>query len=198
MGEVLFWTLRECLLEDYTDEVDSAWTKVYSRVLITLVPSSVKFEMQSKLRQLAKIKGTYDDDLIVSAGCNKPKVTNEKNSKSPRSLPATPTRMRGGESSSLLKSSPSADAACRPPPSQRSIGELDIATMTAANKTKQHHASSTFPFNRNDNEDDDEDELLSSVAPTESVASCTPKESALSSPVPTKSSSCNFVRQARW
>lgn len=47
VGEVLFWTVRRCLGEAYTPEVQLIWTKVVSRMLKIMVPCAVAFELQS-------------------------------------------------------------------------------------------------------------------------------------------------------
>jgi hemoglobin-like flavoprotein len=47
VGEVLFWTVRRCLGEAYTPDVQLIWTKVVSRMLKIMIPCAVAFELQS-------------------------------------------------------------------------------------------------------------------------------------------------------
>ena len=47
VSEVLFWTVRRCLGEAYTPEVQRIWTKVVSRMLKIMVPCAVAFELQT-------------------------------------------------------------------------------------------------------------------------------------------------------
>lgn len=47
MGEVLFWALRLVIgYEVYTDEMHSAWVKVYSRMLRVIVPVAIAWELE--------------------------------------------------------------------------------------------------------------------------------------------------------
>lgn len=47
MGEVLFWSIKQCIgAELYTPDVHVAWIKVYSRMLKTMVPVAVAYEMK--------------------------------------------------------------------------------------------------------------------------------------------------------
>lgn len=47
VGEVLFWALRLVIgYEVYTDEMHSAWVKVYSRMLRVIVPVAIAWELE--------------------------------------------------------------------------------------------------------------------------------------------------------
>eukprot|EP00981_Chlorochromonas_danica_P001062 scaffold243_cov163-Ochromonas_danica.AAC.15 len=47
VGEVLFWAIRQCIgVESYTNEVHQAWVKIYSRMLRTMVPVAVAYELR--------------------------------------------------------------------------------------------------------------------------------------------------------
>lgn len=47
VGEVLFWALRLVVgTEAYTDELHSAWVKVYSRMLRVIVPVAISWELE--------------------------------------------------------------------------------------------------------------------------------------------------------
>mmetsp|Transcript_6195 Transcript_6195/g.9345 ORF Transcript_6195/g.9345 Transcript_6195/m.9345 type:complete len:207 (+) Transcript_6195:119-739(+) len=45
VGDVLFYTLRKVLGDDYTDEVDIVWKKIYSGMLRIIVPLVIAYEM---------------------------------------------------------------------------------------------------------------------------------------------------------
>lgn len=61
LGEVLFWTLRSILGQDYTLTVNSAWIKMYSRLLNVIVPIAIAYEMKTTLAQETRFK----DQLTV-------------------------------------------------------------------------------------------------------------------------------------
>lgn len=47
VGEVLLWAIRSCVGHTtYTSKVNIAWVKVYSRMLRTMVPVAVTYELQ--------------------------------------------------------------------------------------------------------------------------------------------------------
>ncbi|RYH04781.1 hypothetical protein EON65_46525 [archaeon] len=46
MGEVLFWSIKQCVGAMYTPEVHLAWVKIYSRMLRTMVPVAVAYELK--------------------------------------------------------------------------------------------------------------------------------------------------------
>lgn len=45
VGDVLFWCIKVCVGDTiFTDDVLSAWVKIFSRMLRTIVPIAVQFE----------------------------------------------------------------------------------------------------------------------------------------------------------
>jgi len=56
VGEVLFWALRLVVgTELYTDQMHSAWVKVYSRMLRVIVPVAISWELE---RGSSKVQST--------------------------------------------------------------------------------------------------------------------------------------------
>jgi uncharacterized membrane protein YgcG len=56
VGEVLFWALRLVVgTEAYTDQLHSAWVKVYSRMLRVIVPVAISWELE---RGSSKVQST--------------------------------------------------------------------------------------------------------------------------------------------
>eukprot|EP01039_Chlorochromonas_danica_P003562 gene3562-3901_t len=56
VGEVLFWAIRQCIgLESYTNEVHQAWVKIYSRMLRTMVPVAVAYELKDGSAQAKRM-----------------------------------------------------------------------------------------------------------------------------------------------
>jgi len=45
VGEVILWTLRYCLGDDYTPEIHLCWLRILCRMLKVMIPVAVKFEM---------------------------------------------------------------------------------------------------------------------------------------------------------
>eukprot|EP01039_Chlorochromonas_danica_P000214 gene214-229_t len=73
VGDVLFWTIKLCVGgELYTPEVHTAWVKVYSRMLKTMVPVAVEYEMKHGCSQPKRFRtissgssvGTEDSTFI--------------------------------------------------------------------------------------------------------------------------------------
>ncbi len=59
MGEVLFWSLRQCLGEEaYTLEVHSAWIKIYCHMLKIMVPLAVAHELKDGSAQEKRFYGS--------------------------------------------------------------------------------------------------------------------------------------------
>jgi hypothetical protein len=48
MGEALIFTIRKCGGDAYTPAAHQGWVKVYSRILGTIIPVVVRFEIESK------------------------------------------------------------------------------------------------------------------------------------------------------
>lgn len=66
-GEVLFYSIKECIgSAAYTETVHKGWVKIYSRMLMTIVPRVVRFELGntetadqiSKARSMREASGT--------------------------------------------------------------------------------------------------------------------------------------------
>ena len=58
VGEVLFWTLRNCTGPTvYTHDVHQAWVKVYSRMLKIMVPLAVAHELRDGSGQEKRFVG---------------------------------------------------------------------------------------------------------------------------------------------
>lgn len=56
VGEVLFWSLRRCLgAQTFNDYVHGAWVKVYSRMLRTMVPVVVSYELQNRQESINQL-----------------------------------------------------------------------------------------------------------------------------------------------
>jgi hemoglobin-like flavoprotein len=66
-GEVLFYTLRECLGSGYTDIAHRGWVKIYSRMLITIVPRVVRFELANTeaAQEISKARNTREASVAV-------------------------------------------------------------------------------------------------------------------------------------
>lgn len=58
VGEVLFWSLRQCLgLDIYTSICHQAWIKVYSNMLTIMVPLAVAHELKDGSAQEKRFYG---------------------------------------------------------------------------------------------------------------------------------------------
>lgn len=58
VGEVLFWSIRNCVGPTvYTNEVHNAWVKIYSRMLKTMVPVAVAYELEDGSAQEKRFFG---------------------------------------------------------------------------------------------------------------------------------------------
>lgn len=59
MGEVLFWSLRQCLGDDiYSIEAHQAWIKIYCHMLKIMVPLAVAHELQDGSAQEKRFYGS--------------------------------------------------------------------------------------------------------------------------------------------
>ena len=71
VGEVLFWSIKLCVGEMYNPEVHLAWVKIYSRMLRTMVPVAVAYELKDgsaqQKRFLTHSLPGYPSDPIPSA-----------------------------------------------------------------------------------------------------------------------------------
>ena len=78
VGDVLFWCIKVCVGETvFTDDVLSAWVKIFSRMLRIIVPIAVQFERrgvhQSKTgRTLYEVAGVMElpSTTLTSASVN--------------------------------------------------------------------------------------------------------------------------------
>eukprot|EP01038_Epipyxis_sp_PR26KG_P005052 gene5052-7053_t len=88
VGEVLFWALRNCLGDSvYTPECHFGWTKIYSRMLRTMVPVAVAHELNDnstnqnrRLDELNNSEGFHNALSVVSNDTLTNRSGNEKNS----------------------------------------------------------------------------------------------------------------------
>jgi len=55
VGEVLFWTLRQCLGPDYDTPTHRAWVRIFCKMLEVLVPLAVAFEMSDGSAQVSRL-----------------------------------------------------------------------------------------------------------------------------------------------
>lgn len=55
VGEVLLWTLRYVLGDDYTPEIHLVWLRILCRMLKVMIPVAVKFEMENGRAQQARL-----------------------------------------------------------------------------------------------------------------------------------------------
>lgn len=55
VGEVLIYAIRACVgMTAFTNQVHTAWVKIYSRMLTTMVPVAIAHEMKDKSRNQDK------------------------------------------------------------------------------------------------------------------------------------------------
>ena len=71
VGDVLFWTIRACVgPQVFTAAVHSAWVKIYSRMLRTMVPCAIAHEL--KIGSKAQHDRLFSEDnqksMLVSMG----------------------------------------------------------------------------------------------------------------------------------
>ena len=66
MGEVLFYTLKSCLGPEYDSATHKVWVKIFSRMLMVIVPVAVSFEMESGAAQMDRLRAATvaDKDKI--------------------------------------------------------------------------------------------------------------------------------------
>lgn len=57
VGDVLFWSISRCVGQDvYTDDIHQAFIKIISRMLRTMVPAAVRYEMMDDSAQQGRIR----------------------------------------------------------------------------------------------------------------------------------------------
>ena len=70
MGEVLFWTLKKCLGNEFDEKTHFVWVKILSRILKHMVPVAVAYELNTKSvnqkLRMSKISLFHSHDLNVS------------------------------------------------------------------------------------------------------------------------------------
>lgn len=66
-GEVLFYAIKECLGSVYTEAVHKGWIKIYSRMLMTIVPRVVRFELAyaDTADQISKTRNSREASAAV-------------------------------------------------------------------------------------------------------------------------------------
>lgn len=68
VGDVLFWSLERCVGPDiYNQEMHEAWIKIYSRMLRTMVPLAVAYELKDGSTQQRRLFQTCT--LPSAHGC---------------------------------------------------------------------------------------------------------------------------------
>lgn len=73
MGEVLFWTLNRCIGSKlYTAELHLAWVKIMSRMLRTMVPVAVAYELRDGSAQsdrflVSNIRISPEEEVALKA-----------------------------------------------------------------------------------------------------------------------------------
>ena len=56
IGEVIFWTLKTVMRNDYTFAIHTAWVKIFSSMLRIILPISVHHELRSNSSQLKRVE----------------------------------------------------------------------------------------------------------------------------------------------
>ena len=64
VGEVLFYTLKSCLGPEYDSATHKVWVKIFSRMLMVIVPVAVTFEMQSGAAQMDRLRAATAADKV--------------------------------------------------------------------------------------------------------------------------------------
>ena len=68
VGEVLFWVMRRVVGDDhYHNRLHQAWVKVYSRMLRTIVPKAISYELQSGLTENQKNRSTGAERIFSTS-----------------------------------------------------------------------------------------------------------------------------------
>lgn len=68
VGDVLFWAIRHCIGDGaYTYGVHGAWIKIYSRMLRSMVPVAVAYEMRNGNAQIKRFAGTTSNSSFIGA-----------------------------------------------------------------------------------------------------------------------------------
>ena len=62
VGEILFYTLRQCLGPAYTVQVSRVWIKVFSRMLRVIVPKAIALELATEGDNQDRRLSEYDDE----------------------------------------------------------------------------------------------------------------------------------------
>ncbi len=67
IGEILFWTLEKCIGEEaFTVDVHMAWIHVMSRILKTMVPVALKFELSKGSGEIQRMRTKLHEELSES------------------------------------------------------------------------------------------------------------------------------------
>lgn len=65
VGDVLFWSISRCVGQElYTDEVHQAFIKIISRMLRTMVPMAVAFELKDDSAQVKRSFHKVDQPMV--------------------------------------------------------------------------------------------------------------------------------------
>lgn len=80
MGEVLFYAIKTCVGPIvYTTVAHSGWAKIYSKMLDSIVPNAVKFELDHKNMAVqastVRFKGNSKAEAAVTASTHNPNVS---------------------------------------------------------------------------------------------------------------------------
>ena len=64
IGEILFWTIEQCIgVENFTVDVHMAWIHVMSRILKTMVPVALKFELEKGSGEIQQMRTKLSEGL---------------------------------------------------------------------------------------------------------------------------------------
>ena len=70
VGEVLFWVLKRCVgARVYSQSVHVAWVKIYSRMLRTIVPVAISYELKGG-KSKANIERFSSHDMNMFTSMN--------------------------------------------------------------------------------------------------------------------------------
>ena len=90
IGETLFWTLEKCVGEEaFTVDVHMAWIHVMSRILKTMVPVALKFELErgSSIVQMERSKMHEElSEQIASRSGNPAEEEDDEDQENTRSM----------------------------------------------------------------------------------------------------------------
>jgi hemoglobin-like flavoprotein len=64
IGEIPFWTLKQCIGEEaFTVDVHMAWIQVMSRILKTMVPVALRFELEKGSGEIQQMRSKLSEGL---------------------------------------------------------------------------------------------------------------------------------------